>query len=173
MWCDLAESPGTELMRHWLIVVQRTHETLPRRSRLSGGRWGLFVATALAVFLFGFEATDLAYPMTSDIQQRAVGGDLNAQRELADCLSKGCGDQPSDPALACAWRIVIVASGASDLTAADVEARRLACGDLSPPEQAAALAQAKSLFANIHGRDLIVPADFFRGPTRIDPGGRP
>jgi hypothetical protein len=111
--------------------------------------------------------------MASDIQQRALSGNLDAQRELAECLDKGCQGNPPDRALACAWRIVIMASGSVGLTAADAQARRLACEALSPSEQSVALAQAKSLFAKIHGRELVVPADFLRGPTRQDPGDRP
>jgi hypothetical protein len=111
--------------------------------------------------------------MASDTQERALGGNLDAQRRLADCLTKGCEGKPPDRALACAWRIVIVASGVPGLTATDVEARRLSCEALSAGEQTAALAQAKSLFAKIHGRDLVVPADFFRGPARRSPGNQP
>ena len=69
-------------------------------------------------------------------------------------------------ALACAWRTVVVAGGAPGITADDVEKRRLICQDLSPDEQATALNQAKSIFQQIYGRELILPADFFGGPTR-------
>ena len=161
-------------MGHWPVVAARKkHETSFQHGLLSAGRPQPFATVALILLLLGLETTRPAYPMTSDIQQRALSGDINSQRELADCLSKGCQGKSPDRALACAWRIVIAASGASGLTAADIEARRLACGALSPPDQTAALAQAKSLFEKIHGRDLVVPADFFRGPTRRDPGGRP
>lgn len=111
--------------------------------------------------------------MTSDIQQRALGGDLTAQRDIADCLAKGCQGIPPDQALACAWRIVIVAGGNPGITADDVERRRVICAGLSPPQQAKALEQAKSLYKKIHDRDLVVPADFFGGPTRRNPGQRP
>ena len=125
--------------------------------------------------------------MASDLEQRALSGNLEAQRELADCLTKGCSriaanraapssrrpvsradcpapDRPhssprsrsstesrtmasprsrsstvqsatSREALACAWRIVIVAGGRPGIAAADVENRRLTCDNLSPDEQ--------------------------------------
>lgn len=130
------------------------------------------MALALGTLFLGLETIHMAHPMASDIQQRALSGDLIAQRELADCLTKGCRGIAPDRVQACAWRIVITASGGPGLTAADAEARRRICTILSPSEQTAALAQAKSLFAGIHGRDLVVPADFFGGPARRNPGDR-
>lgn len=102
----------------------------------------------------------------SDLRQQALSGDLTAQRTLADCLATGCDGTPPSRALACAWRTVVVAGGAPGITADDVEKRRLICQDLSPGEQATALNQAKSIFQQIYGRELILPADFFGGPTR-------
>lgn len=106
------------------------------------------------------------FALTSDIQQRALGGNLEAQRELAGCLTKGCPGIEANRALACAWRVVVVAGGVPGVTAADVELRRLACENLSPTEQREAEAQARSIFKQVYGRDLVLPADFFGGPTR-------
>ena len=110
--------------------------------------------------------TQLGYAMASDIQQRALGGNLDAQRELADCLTKGCQGVQPNRALACAWRIVIVAGGNPGVTAADVETRRLTCESLTSGEQSEATTQARSIFRQIHRRGLILPADFFGGPAR-------
>lgn len=106
------------------------------------------------------------YAMASDLEQRALGGNLEAQRELADCLTKGCSGIAANRALACAWRIVIVAGGGPGIAAADVENRRLTCDNLSPDEQTEAAAQARSILKQAYGRDLILPADFFGGPAR-------
>ena len=124
---------------------------------------------ALAVVLGPFAATvgmQWEYAMASDLEQRAVGGNLEAQRELADCLTKGCTGVQANRALACAWRIVIVAGGMPGIAAADVEHRRLACGNLAPNERREAEAQARSLLKQVYGRDLVLPADFFEGPAR-------
>jgi len=111
-------------------------------------------------------STQSGFAMTSDIQQRALGGNLEAQRELADCLTKGCPGIEANRALACAWRIVVVAGGMPGVAAADVELRRLACGNLSPNERREAEAQARTIVKQIYGRDLVLPADFFEGPAR-------
>ena len=103
--------------------------------------------------------------MASDLEQRALGGNLEAQRELADCLTKGWSRIAAYRALACAWRIVIVANGMPGI-AADVENRRLTCDNPSPDEQAQAAAQARSILKQAYGRNLIIPADFFGGPAR-------
>lgn len=103
--------------------------------------------------------------MTSDIQNRALGGDLDAQRELAECLTKGCPGIGANRALACAWRIVVVAGGMPGVGAADSENRRIACQNLSADERREAEAQARSIFKQAYGRDLVLPADFFGGPA--------
>jgi hypothetical protein len=163
---------GDDLNRHWPFGVRQPCKERFRPGRPS--RWKLLLLAATAVGMLSCVGTIRpGYAMTSDIQKRALGGDLGAQRDLVDCLTKGCQGIPPDRALACAWRIVMVAGGAAGLSAADVEGRRLICASLSPPEQAKALEQAKSLFKHIHGRDLVVPADFFGGPTRRNPGQRP
>ena len=110
--------------------------------------------------------TEVGHAMVSELEQRARGGSLDAQRELADCLTKGCQGVQPDRALACAWRIVIVAGGMPDVTAADVERRRITCDKLASGEQSQAATHARSIFKQIHGQDLVLPADFFGGPAR-------
>jgi len=77
----------------------------------------------------------------------------------------------SDPVLACAWRIVLVASGTEGIAPADTEYRRRDCERLSPADQAAAIRAAKELFSKIYRRELILPADFFGGnrPLAVQP----
>lgn len=128
----------------------------------------LVLALLLGMPYFGSITTTPGHAMAASdlLRQRALSGELDAQRDLAECLAKGCDGTPPSRALACAWRTVMVAGGASGITAADVEMRRLICQDLSPDEQATARDQAKSIFQQIHGRELVLPADYFGGPTR-------
>jgi hypothetical protein len=103
----------------------------------------------------------------SEIERNAMAGDIRAQRQLADCYLNGCPALPSpDPALACAWRIVIIASGDPQITASDVEARKAACGSLQAEQQRRATAEAKAVVVKLYGRELVLPADFFAGPKR-------
>lgn len=126
----------------------------------------LLLAAALGALAAATGNTQLGYAMASDIEQRALGGNLDAQRELADCLTKGCPGVQPNRALACAWRIVIVAGGTPGVAATDVENRRHACDGLSASERTEATAQARSIVKQIHGRELVLPADFFGGPAR-------
>lgn len=126
----------------------------------------MFLLVALGALFMGVGSEPLGYAMTSDLQQRALAGNLNAQRELADCLTKGCQGVEPNRALACAWRIAIVAGGPPGVTAADVEARRLSCEGLASAQRSEAVAQARSIVKQIHGRELVLPADFFGGPAR-------
>jgi hypothetical protein len=106
----------------------------------------------------------------SEIARNAMGGDIPAQRQLANCYLSGCpGLASPDPALACAWHIVIVASGDPQITAADIEARKLACGNLQTEQQRKATAEAKAIVAKLYSRELVLPADFFEGPRRAPP----
>ena len=126
----------------------------------------MFLLVFLGALSTGPSNQQLGFAMASDIQQRALGGNLDAQRELADCLVKGCTGVQPNRALACAWRIVIVAGGMPGVTATDVETRRLTCESLTSGEQSEATTQARSIFRQIHRRGLILPADFFGGPAR-------
>jgi hypothetical protein len=101
----------------------------------------------------------------SEIERNAMAGDIRAQRQLADCYLNGCpGLASPDPALACAWHIVIGASGHPDLAQADFDRRRRGCERLSSTEQSAAQRQARTIFLIVYGRELVLPADFFGGP---------
>jgi len=124
------------------------------------------LAASLAVLPVSPGKSQLEHTMAHDLEQRARGGNLDAQRELADCLTKGCEGVQPDRTLACAWRIVIVAGGMPGVTATDVESRRLACDNLASAEQSRASARARSIFKQLHGRELVLPADFFGGPAR-------
>lgn len=125
--------------------------------------WALVVVVGSLTALAG---TQWGYAMAADLEQQALGGDLKAQRELADCLTKGCSGTAQNRALACAWRIVVVASGQPGIAAADIESRRLVCENLSPDEQKEATGQARSILKRVYGRELVLPADFFGGPAR-------
>ena len=105
----------------------------------------------------------MADAKTDSLQQHAFEGNLEAQRKLADCYFHGCRGIAPDAVLACAWRIIVGASGNQGLTSADIESRRQQCEKLSPLEQAAAATEAKTIFAKIYGRELVLPQDFFGG----------
>ena len=100
------------------------------------------------------------------LEPRARTGDASAQRELAECYRRGCADISANPVLACAWGIVLVASGHPQVTPADSDHRRRDCESLTPAQQSAAAAQARVLFQNIYRRELLLPADFFGGNKR-------
>ena len=99
--------------------------------------------------------------MSDALQGRALAGDVEAQRQLAEGYRTGV---RRDPALACAWRIVIGASRHPAVTQQDVENRKRDCESLDPAQQRTAATEAKALFQRIHGRELVLPADFFGGP---------
>ncbi len=102
--------------------------------------------------------------MQKFVLEQALSGNLQSQRRLADCYRLGCSSELTpDPVLACAWRIIVVASGAPAVVQDDTESRRRDCESLSPKDQAAAARQAKSLFQKIYGKELLLPADFFGG----------
>ena len=106
------------------------------------------------------------------LELRARTGDAAAQRELAECYRHGCVGLSTDPVLACAWGIVLVASGHSQVTPADSDHRRRDCESLTPAQQATAAVQAKVLFESIYRRELLLPADFFGGNRRNNPAER-
>ena len=102
--------------------------------------------------------------MSDALQKQALTGDLQAQRQLAETYRTGAKGTAPDPALACAWRIVVVASRHPDVTAQDTENRKRDCDGLDQAQQRAATAEAKALVQRLYGRDLVLPADFFGGP---------
>lgn len=76
------------------------------------------------------------------LEKAALSGDYQAQRNLAYTLSTGI---PNDIILGCAWRIVIIESGSTQVDQSDTGNKTAYCGKLSEDELAAAQAQAKTL----------------------------
>jgi len=85
---------------------------------------------------------------------KALAGDADAQGVLADCYGSGsCPGVPSDPAMACAWRGVRLASRRADLTLADAGAFSRACASQDPTfRQRSAIAFA-DLTTRVYGRE--------------------
>src|SRR5262249_32917649 len=117
-------------------------------------RFSSSVLTAL--FLTG-GASQGETPMSDALQAKALTGDNDAQRQLAQTYRTGPGPAP---ALACAWRIVIGGSGHPAVTQQDVENRKRDCESLDPAQQRAATTEAKALFQRIPHGELVLPADF-------------
>jgi hypothetical protein len=133
------------------------------------GTFGIGMSLVLVICLgssAAVPALNTGNTMAATVEKRALDGDLDAQRAWADCLAQGCPGVPPDRAMACAWRIAIVAGGAPGVAAADIEHRRAACEGLSDQERARAADQARAIVKRIYGLDLILPADFFGGPAR-------
>lgn len=85
------------------------------------------------------------------LEQSALDGDYQAQRNLAYTLSTGV---PNNPVLACAWRIVILKSGDPQVDQSDVGNKQLDCDrKLDVDGIAAAEAQAKQISELIIIRD--------------------
>src|SRR5262245_9404034 len=96
--------------------------------KMFGSKVPAIKKTAVASIVLALASAPLkqmALAMASDMEQRASKGEVAAQRELAGCLTKSCPGIAADRAMACAWRIVIVAGGSESVTATDVEQRRL------------------------------------------------
>lgn len=85
------------------------------------------------------------------IERAAMGGDYQAQRNLAYWLSGGnAGALPLDPVLACAWRYVILASGSRQVDDSDVSNKVLYCDKkLDAASRHAAKSQAEKLLKQI------------------------
>ena len=115
-------------------------------------------AIVLAPLLCG--ASAVAQETLEGLRARAYQGDPDAQRNLASCLGEDaseCPTQPEPNAIeACAWRMIIVASGHAKVSDADVDAYQTDCGfqTLSRLEQLGALALAERLFVEIYKRDM-------------------
>ena len=89
--------------------------------------------------------------------------DYDAQRETALCLRAGkCVGSPVPNAIeACAWRMVILASGHGNVDASDSANYQQDCRSLgSDQKRAVALSKAEELFLEIYKREL--PADRLR-----------
>ena len=89
----------------------------------------------------------------------ALVGDYQAQRNVAYCLKSGCdGAIRQEPVTACAWRIVILASGSFSVDASDEGNFNVDCGALSSSQQRRALTQAGTLYKAIYKKSL--PREF-------------
>lgn len=123
----------------------------------------LTVGLAAASLLWGAlaEAPALAQDGLEADRAKAMQGDVDAQRRLASCLGEEPGDCPApptepSPAEACAWRMVIIASGHARIDASDTANYERDCSyrTISQLEQVAALTQAERVFREIYSRDI-------------------
>lgn len=88
---------------------------------------------------------------------KAFGRDYQAQRNVAFCFDTGCnGAVIAKRSLACAWRIVILASGSPRVDDSDHLNWTYRCGRKALDDMAFATAvrQARGLFAEIYGEAL-------------------
>ncbi|QZN99513.1 hypothetical protein [Chenggangzhangella methanolivorans] len=85
---------------------------------------------------------------------RAWKGDYQGQRNVAFCLLTGCDDSIRvDRLTGCAWRIVIVQSGASEVDQSDTLNLDVNCAaKLSRTEKQAAVAKAATIYKKVYGR---------------------
>ncbi len=93
-------------------------------------------------------------------RSKAMARDYNAQRYTAVCLrtARCVGSPVPNRIEACAWRMVILGSGHSEVDASDIASYQHDCRSLIlDQEQADALTKAKELFRSIYKREL--PAD--------------
>ncbi|CAA0087591.1 Uncharacterised protein [Starkeya nomas] len=87
--------------------------------------------------------------------RKAWKGDYQGQRNVAFCLSDGCGNMVlPNRSLGCAWRIVIIASGSPKVDTTDIGNLKVYCGKLDAAERSAAQAQAATLFRTIYKREI-------------------
>lgn len=87
--------------------------------------------------------------------RKAWKGDYQGQRNVAYCLSDGCGNMVlPNRSLGCAWRIVIIGSGSPRVDSTDIGNLKVYCGRLDAAERSAAQAQAATLFRTIYGREI-------------------
>lgn len=87
----------------------------------------------------------MADKFTKDWSQ-AMRGRIESQRNVAFCLRDGCdGAVATNTVLACAWRMVIIASGSPKLDDLDARNFESACHSLSETARIAADAQARQI----------------------------
>lgn len=98
----------------------------------------------------GKAACEKARAAFANAYRRALRGDYQARRNVAYMLKRGHADVvlPS-PVSACAWRLLIVASGSPSVDAGDTGNVRVDCGSLSEADSAAARVEARALAARI------------------------
>jgi hypothetical protein len=90
-------------------------------------------------------------------QRKAMAQDYNAQRYTAVCLrtARCVGSPVRNLIEACAWRIVILGSGHSEVDASDIANYQHDCQSLIvDQERANALTKAEELFRRIYKREL-------------------
>lgn len=86
---------------------------------------------------------------------KALAGHYPSQRNVAFCLANGCyGAVGVDPVMACAWRTVILASGAPEIEQSDRDNYVADCRKaLSAGDLAMAKAMAWRLYIAVYGRE--------------------
>lgn len=89
-------------------------------------------------------------------EAKAMTGDYQSQRNMAWCYVDGCtGVEPIDDAKACAWRLVIAASGHPKVDASDRDNVRIDCDQaLAPEDRTAAARLAGRLFEKIYKKPM-------------------
>ncbi|MBX8802504.1 hypothetical protein HBA92_17320 [Ochrobactrum sp. MR28] len=108
----------------------------------------------------GFCAADdvscnLGAGQTLKDMRAAYKKDITGQRNMGSCLRSGCdgGVQKNLP-LACAWRIIVLASGNPDISDTDAKYLKICLGELDALGIATTKAQAASLFRTIYKREI-------------------
>ena len=78
--------------------------------------------------------------------KQALRGRIESQRNVAYCLWDGCdGAISTNPVLACAWRMVVIASGSPKIDDLDARNFDIYCKSLSETGRIAADAQARQI----------------------------
>jgi len=86
---------------------------------------------------------------------KAWKGNYGGQRNVSYCLSTGCGNLVAiNKMLGCAWRIVIIGSGSSEVDVGDIANIKYECGRLDPAELSVARGQAAAIFQAVYKRSL-------------------
>lgn len=77
----------------------------------------------------------------------AIKGDYQGQRNVAYCLSTGCGwnELNKNPVLGCAWRVVIVNSGHLAANRLDADGLKLYCGSQFLDDTGRVMANAQAM----------------------------
>lgn len=107
----------------------------------------------------GLDAPDIsacekAQQKAAEEYRQALRGDYQAQRNTAFCLYSGCLGYRVDKTAACAWRIVIVASGNPKVDQSDTSNYMLCERQLTPADMLAANGQARPLFKRVYKRSF-------------------
>jgi hypothetical protein len=115
---------------------------------------------AIAAMLIASIGAASAQEALETYRRKAMARDYDAQRYTAVCLRTArCVGSPLPNAVeACAWRMVILGSGHSEVDASDVANYQHQCQSLIVDEERAiALTKAEELFRDIYKREF--PAD--------------